>query len=85
MDLVKSGPSTLGLFSNPEEMFSVTLVAQGYARIGLRDSTVQKLVKINNAIEYIYSVAELTSEYIVLITRHHMKNGKFMDYIERTA
>lgn len=85
MTAARNELSTSSALSNMADMFSVTLVTQGYARIGLKNSTEQKLVKVSNTIEYIYGVAELTSEYIILITRHYMRNGQFMDYIERTA
>lgn len=75
--------STSDLSNNFADMYSVTLMSQGYARIGLKDSTKQRLLKINDAVEYVYGVAELTTEYIILVTRHHMKSGQFMDYAER--
>lgn len=65
-------------------MISVTLDKQGYARVGLKNSKTQSLVKINDAVECIYGVIELTSEYIILITQHYMESGQFIDYIERT-
>lgn len=84
MEMVKTAPSTLSVLNNAVDIISVTLVAQGYARVGLRESTKQKLVKVSDTIEYIYDIIELTSEYIILVTRHYMESGQFIDYIERT-
>ncbi len=77
--------STSGVLTDSTDMISVTLIAQGYARIGLKDSTHQILVRVSAAIEYIYRVIEITSRYIILITRHYMKSSIFVDYVERTA
>lgn len=74
--------STLSSPNDCADMFSAAMIRKGYAKVGLVNSTKQIPIQIDNAVEYIYSIVELTSKYIVLLTKHYGKQEQFIDYIK---